>query len=89
MGTDAKDQLSVLKKMEDFLLSFDLFNKDGSLKDCELPWQHGIMCSIKSTRKLYQDLVVNGNFEFLLTSRLNQDCLENYFSGLRGKTLHF
>ena len=83
-GTVSEHHLIVLKEMEEFLKSFDLFNFDGSLKVSELPWQHGIMCSIFSTRKLYLDLVVNGNFEFLLTSRLNQDCLENFFSGLRG-----
>ena len=84
MGNDAHDHFAILNKMEAFMKSFALFNKDGSLKETELPWEHGIMCSIHSTRKLYNDLVSNGNFDFLLTSRLNQDCLENFFSGLRG-----
>ena len=84
MGNDAHDHFAILNKMEAFMKSFALFNKDGSLKETELPWEHGIMCSIHSTRKLYNDLVANGDFDFLLTSRLNQDCLENFFSGLRG-----
>ena len=85
MGPSPKDQLAVLNRMEDFLKSFSLFDKDGGLKTDELPWQHGILCSIRATKKLHSDLVVNGEFSFLMTSRLNQDCLENYFSRVRGK----
>ena len=84
MGKDADDQMDILDQMELFLKNFAVFNKDGSLKDGKQPWQHGILCSIKSTRKLWGDLVKNGPFTFLLTSRLNQDCLENFFSRLRG-----
>ena len=85
MGPDPHKQFEVLDKMEDFLKNFDVFNEDGSLKEGKQPWQYGIACSIKATRKLHKELVKCGNFSFLLTSRLNQDCLENFFSRLRGE----
>ena len=52
-------------------------------KPALLPWQVGIKCAINAIRGLYQDLVVNGNFRFILTKRLTQDCVENIFSQFR------
>ena len=84
MTKDADHQFEILDRMEEFLESFSVFNKDGSVKDGKQPWQHGILCSIKSTRKLWTEMVKDGPMLFLLTSRLNQDCLENFFSRIRG-----
>ncbi|KAF0299724.1 Transposable element P transposase [Amphibalanus amphitrite] len=51
-----------------------------------LPFQRGILRSTASVRGLYEDLTraYPGQLRFILTSRLNQDCLENAFSQLRG-----
>ena len=85
MTKQADDKFEILDRMEEFLENFAVFNPDGSLKDGKQPWQHGILCSIKSTRKLWTDMVKDGPMLFLLTCRLNQDCLENFFSRIRGK----
>ena len=85
MGPEPEQQFAILDQMEDFLTKFAVFNKDGSIKYARQPWQWGISCSIKATKKLHKDLVKNGNFSFILTSRLNQDCLENSFSRVRGE----
>ena len=55
------------------------FGKDSLKKK---PFQTGIIVSIKATLDLYEELKTEG-FSFLLTSRLNQDSLENVFSQLR------
>ena len=34
---------------------------------------------------LYQDLVISGQYKFLMTGRLMQDCVENLFSQIRSK----
>ena len=84
---NATNQLKILDKMEAFLLRFHVM--DTAAKNyrpkAKQPWQYGLMCSIKSTRALYQQLVVETGspFKFLLTAKLNQDCLENLFSRLR------
>ena len=49
-----------------------------------LPCQHGVLRSISSLRGLYDSLQQrHPELQFLMTSRLNQDCLENLFSQLR------
>ena len=84
---NATNQLKILDKMEAFLLRFHVM--DTAAKNyrpkAKQPWQYGMMCSIKSTKALYQQLVVETGspFRFLLTAKLNQDCLENLFSRLR------
>ena len=45
-------------------------------------FQSGIIVTIKSIKQLYNDLKKEG-IHYLLTSRTNQDCLENSFSTLR------
>ena len=78
-------QFEVLRNMENFLDTFMINGKDPDAK--ELPWIQGIRISIKSTRALYVDVVKKGNFAFLKTKSLNQDCLENLFSRIRGMFL--
>ena len=85
-GINSLDQMKVLDQMESFLQNFDIFDTtiNGGLKKSPMPWQTGLMCSIYSTRALHQDLVVNGDYKYILTARLNQDALENFFSRIRG-----
>lgn len=49
------------------------------------PVQTGMKLSTTSVLDLHKTLVVTGGLKFLLTSRLNQDALENVFSQVRGK----
>ena len=48
-----------------------------------LPCQKGILVSIVSLKKLASYLFVRYSQCDILTSRLNQDCLENFFSQIR------
>ena len=58
------------KHSEYFLGKFHvLHTKTGAIRKLSLPWEHGIRCSIKATKSLYNDLVVNGPFEFLMTAK--------------------
>ena len=45
----------------------------------------GWKISIRALLALWDDLQKESDFKFLLTSRLNQDCVENLFSIIRGK----
>ena len=70
--------------MEKFLENFKV-----KTKEAPQPWQLGIKTAINSLRDLYTDTIGNeeynfdGHFSFMMTSRLNQDCLENLFSRVR------
>jgi len=49
------------------------------------PFQKGFLLTINSTIKLWSEMRENyPQFKFLLTARLNQDHLENFFSLIRG-----
>ena len=53
-----------------------------------LPCLNGWKISIQSLLSLGADLSMNHDFKFLLTNRLNQDCLENMFSVIRSRRGH-
>ena len=48
-------------------------------KYAPIPFMTGIVNSIKSLRDLFNDLSREG-YKYILTARLNQDCVENFFS---------
>ena len=48
---------------------------------CSKRWQ----MSINALMPLWPELHSTHGYKFLLTSRLNQDCIENMFSIIRGK----
>ena len=77
LGRNIDDQMDVLNRMEEFLGKLQLIKKSN------VQFIKGIIASIKSTRALYEELVINGPFDFIMTTRFNQDCLENFFSRIR------
>ena len=56
---------------------------ENTVVPCLVGWQ----ISIKSLLAIWEDLQDNG-FKYFLTNRLNQDCLENLFSIIRGRGRH-
>ena len=66
--------------MNDLVSNMYFLNEKGKLT--RKPFQCGIIVSIRSTLALYQELK-DENVQYVLTTRLNQDCLENLFSLLR------
>ena len=68
-----KDELfRVLDRMMRFL---DCFRVRANSHQ---PWITGIRAWCQSLKLLYKDLVVDGDFDFILTRRLNQDCLGEF-----------
>ena len=53
----------------------------------ELPCLYGWRMAVRALLGLWEELSMQG-FKFLLTSRLNQDCLENFFSRIRFSAGH-
>ena len=53
-----------------------------------LPCLSGWKMAIRSLLSLWQDLHNDHAFSYLLTDKLNQDCLENLFSRIRGNAGH-
>lgn len=51
------------------------------------PVQRGIMISTQSVIDLTEYLITRRNFQYVLTSRFTQDCVENLFSQIRQKNV--
>ena len=80
-GIHEQSQLKALYAMQE-LVSYMYFRggKNGGL--CRKPFQSGILTSIKSIIGLYYELK-NEEVNYILTTRVNQDVLESFFSCLR------
>ena len=76
-GNHLVEQNNALAKMEMLVL-----NLHWAGKRAKLPFEHGILANIRAIRDLRNDLLSEG-FAYILTSRMNQDCVENSFSCLR------
>eukprot|EP00094_Tigriopus_californicus_P013854 TCALIF_13409-PA protein Name:"Similar to T Transposable element P transposase (Drosophila melanogaster)" AED:0.43 eAED:0.45 QI:0/0/0/1/1/1/2/0/323 len=72
-----------MKNLEDMAEFIDGMRLDGGRPITKLPWQFGILASINSMKAMYKYLTTNTNVRYILTLRLNQDFLENFFSQLR------
>ena len=73
-------KISTLEEMICLVRELKVGSQCAALK----PWQKGMMLSTNTVIALHQELVKDGDYTFLLTCRLTQDCLENLFSQIRG-----
>ncbi len=71
-------QNEILEKMKKLMYTMRVGNNKNLL-----PFQRGFIISIESLRGLYRDFMKKHHGRYLLTSRLNQDCLENFFFRIR------
>lgn len=79
-GMNLVQQNETLEKMYQMALTMKCVGK-RSLQT----FQKAILMSIASTKLLMQDMKEIYNCTYILTNRLNQDCLESFFSQLRSK----
>lgn len=85
-GINLTEQMQLLDRMQTFVEAMRI----GTHKSL-LPFQKGMIVSIASLKGLYHHLRSKYNnpsmtFEYLITSRLNQDVLENFFSFIRSSS---
>lgn len=81
--SDKTRHTAFLLETQHWLANLKCKNKSGTL-----PCLNGWQISIKSLLMLWDDLRKNHGFHYLLTDRLNQDCLENLFAVVRSKGGH-
>lgn len=73
-GVNITHQNMILDKM------FELISTMRCAHSSELlPFQDGILVSINSTKLLFRDMVKDYEITYLLTKKINQDALENFF----------
>ena len=76
--SDKSGHLSFLKESLEFL------DKVKTSHSVELPCIFGWKFCIQSLLGLWEYLKTEQSFQFILTSRINQDCVENLFSIIHG-----
>ena len=74
-GVHLVDQQKALDDMESIAIN----SRVGSRKTL-LPFQRGILMSIRALPGLYSNLKDEFSIRYLLTSLLNQDCSESFFT---------
>ena len=80
-GDLLEQQSQILDKMQDMMTNMrQIGKKEGAPL---IPFQKGIIWSIKSAKNLFKELQDEYNVSYLLTSHVNQDGLENAFSQIR------
>jgi len=78
-GRDLVRQLEDLESMKQEVLEFRV----GTSRTL-YPFQRGILVSIESLKNLYTDVAASSmNISYILTCRLSQDYIENFFSMVR------
>ena len=81
-GKHLEQQDAILQRMFDMVTKM---RQIGTKPKAKLkPFQEGIARSINSIRNLFKSLKKDYNISYLLTSHVNQDCVENAFSRIRG-----
>ena len=81
LGLKEELQMGILHDMETIVSAmYFIDKKTGGL--VQKPFQKGLVVSIRSVVDLYNELKSEG-LTYLLTTRVNQDVLENTFSSLR------
>jgi hypothetical protein len=81
---DCEIQRQALEKMKQLLLTMRFrTKKNKNVKTCLLPFQKGFVVSIDALLQLAAYLRKHYGVTYILTSRLNQDALESFFSVIR------
>ncbi len=76
------DQLQFIKSSITYIRQLYILGKEGENITKNFRWIDGMVMALNTIQLLMFDLSKRG-FDFLLTRRLNQDPLENYFSVIR------
>lgn len=79
-GLSLNLQTSILDKMTLNMTNLRVKGKTGLL-----PFQRGVLITNNSLKLLFEDLKIRYNIKYILTYRLNQDVLENFFATIRSK----
>ncbi len=77
-GMKMDSQVSVLHRAKKMITELRAIGKKSLL-----PWQKGWLMDIEALLHVFKNLQEKYSAKFLLTARLNQDCLENFFSQIR------
>ena len=75
-------QIKYLNDMVELIKKLKIFNEEGRDVTSRFKFQKCWLITISGLKKLWERLSAAG-FKYLKTKRINSDCLENFFGGIR------
>lgn len=82
------DQFHLLETACEWVSSWRFRHATKKTVKSTLPFQQGLLITITGIQQIAYDLLNEHGFKFVLTSRFNQDIVENWFSCIRQKGLN-
>lgn len=82
-GLENKIQKKILKRMTNFIYNLSIGDKVSPRR--LYPFQVGILTNISALPMLHKYVRRKFGFRFIITNRINQDPLEQFFSRIRSK----
>ena len=83
LAQNSNAELDRLRRLKDEVGTWRVVGKSS-----RPPCLDGLVQDINVVLQMHESAVVDGPLDFLLTGRLNQDCIENFFSQVRAKGGH-
>ena len=81
----SKDQLLFLDECLEWLKSWKFIGTVSHRVKYSFPFLDGFLITVRSIKTDVTELLTTEHYSFILTSRFNQDALENFFSQIRSK----
>ena len=88
LTANSKDQFQVLEEAEDWIKAWKFRHVSSSKEKATLPFHMGLLQTVRAIRLASHQLLTQHGFRFVMTSRFNQDIVENWFSCIRQKGLN-
>jgi hypothetical protein len=88
LTSTSNDQFELLDEAVDWIKSWKFRHVNTKKEITSLPFHQGLLQTIRAIRQVSHQLLTEHGFRFVLTSRFNQDIVENWFSCIRQKGLN-
>jgi len=88
LTANSDEQFSFLSDSIEWIVKWKFVNVEKKTEKASLPFHNGLLLTVKAMQQLAMFLLAECGFKFVLTSRFNQDIVENWFSCIRQKGLN-
>ena len=88
LTANSKEQFSFLDEAVEWIKSWNFRHVTTKKEKSSLPFHSGLLQTVRAIRLVSDELLTAHGFRFVMTSRFNQDIVENWFSCIRQKGLN-
>jgi len=88
LTANSDTQFSFLSDSIEWIAKWKFVHRAEKKEKASLPFHTGLLLTVKAVQQLAMFLLAECNFKYVLTSRFNQDVVENWFACIRQKGLN-